>query len=214
MSTLNLDAIIGADKVPNFRGRIPAAWWITTDPAQLDAYDQWAADRDASHAKIRALEESLGLPDGSGRISSFAGSTVLVGFVPTREMTFWSGHPDAAPVPTGWRIDSKKNYLVPVRRTKKDRENQVNKDFAAVQRVPDVGAYLSGMPDFISLNDRQEGGTWYGIQYRRGNACVMAFCGGDPIRADEPVKIDESVWQQQKLSALLTLVEARDGERA
>ncbi|MGK9270456.1 hypothetical protein KXR83_05580 [Williamsia muralis] len=198
------------DKAP--KGSVPAAWWITTDADQIAAYDRWVADYKAYVDQVQALAEKLGLRVEDARLSSFAGQSRLTGFAPTRGMRLWSGHPEYVPAPVGWRIDSKSDHLVPKRKTKAYRESQANKDFKALRVVPDVVAYMSGLPSEIYLDDRDWGGTAYGVHYRRGAKCVMAFSGGDPDRQSEDMRhrearIDAAIWERLPLSALLILRE-------
>lgn len=180
-------------------GSVPAAWWITTDPEQLAAYDRWSADYEARRLEILALAESIGADVTDARMWSGFGTTTLSGFAPPAFMGHWdTEHPQYRPVPDGWRIDKKQNLLRPARRTKADRESQINKDFNAVARIPDLCTYMTGMPGEIEL--RHPGGSRvYFVQYRRGDSCVMAFSGGDPDRQSTEHRkavIDETVWHR------------------
>ncbi|SIJ54574.1 hypothetical protein [Mycobacteroides abscessus] len=188
-------------------GSVPAAWWITTDPAQLKAYDQWRSDYTDARKKAVRLAKSLGLSADHIYATSWFKTTEVTGFLPTREMQLWPGHPDHRPTPEGWRVDSKMNRLVPKRKTKADRESKANKDFAAIRKVPCVHAYLTGLPSEIYLDDRDFGGTSYRTQYRRGDQCVFAVSGADPDRSPRTNEIDTSIWHRQKLSALIALRE-------
>lgn len=189
-------------------GSVPAAWWITTNPGQLEAYDRWAADYGDAHKKAVALAKSLGLTADDIYATGWGKRTELTGFRPTHAMTLWPGHRDHQPVPEGWRIDPKLERLMPKRKTKADRESQANKDFAAIRAVPCVHAYLTGLPTEIFIEDRAFGaGTVYRTQYLRGAQCVMAYSGGDPERSQHAIDIDESVWHRQKLSALIAMRE-------
>lgn len=215
----NLDvarALVG-DRVPS-KSALPAVWWLTADPNQIDAYDRWQADYDAHREKVDAFAKSLGL-DGadSAFMWSHGTATVLTGFNAPTAMRYWSGHPEHQPVPEGWRLDKKTDCLVPSRKTKADRESQANKDFDALKRVPNVGAYMSGLPAEISLDDRDFGGTIYWIRYRRGENCVWAYSGGDPDRQPEKranTQIDTSVWHRMKLSILAALMEEKAERQA
>ncbi|GAS98777.1 uncharacterized protein RMCC_5742, partial [Mycolicibacterium canariasense] len=207
--------LIGGDRIPT--GAIPAAWWITTDPDQLAAYDRWSADFDAHREQIEALAATIGRTADDAYFTVFGDRSVLTGFSVPREMTYWHEHPDHLPVPEGWRIDRKTDRLVPSRRTKADRESQANKDFAAVASIPNVRTYVSGLPNEVYIENRDMGGTVYGTQYRRGVACVMAFKGGDPDRTPErkrwdDTKVNTNVWHRQRISVLVALRE--DSERA
>lgn len=197
-------------KIPT--GAIPAAWWITTDPAQLAAYDSWKADYKAHADKIAALAESIGLKLEDSFHTSYDKTSILTGFRVPVGMKYWAGAPGHIAVPPGWRVDRKADRLVPSRRTRADRASEVNKAFAAVRRIPDVHAYLTGMPNQIYLDDRDFGGTIYHVQYRRGANCVMAFSGGDPDRSPDKKRfnndeIDPKIWHRQKLSTLIALRE-------
>lgn len=204
-----LKQLIG-DTVPA-KGAIPAAWWITTSTEQLDAYDRWREDYAAHTEKIAALAQSLGLELTDAYVSSFHKSSTISGFRVPTFMEHWNReHPQYRPVPDGWRIDKKSDRLVPSRRTKADRESQANKDFAAIKAVPNVRAYMTGLPTEIHLDDRDFGGTMYPVNYRRGAHCVWAYSGGDPDRQaerDMNSDVDTSIWHRQKLSALIALRE-------
>ncbi|MCV7083287.1 hypothetical protein H7H37_21145 [Mycolicibacterium insubricum] len=194
------------------KGAVPAVWWITTDADQCGAYDRWKADYQTYTEKVERLAESIGLTvDAAIMWESFDGTSTLCGFRPPNGMGVgWSGHPNYRPVPDGWRIDSRKDLLVPSRKTKADRESQANKDFAAAGSIPDAHAYLTGLPTSIHLDDRFLGGTIYPVHYRRGAECVWAYCGGDPDRQPDRSMndtVDESIWQRMKLSVLVALME-------
>ena len=174
-------ALVG-DRVPS-KSALPAVWWLTTDPDQIDAYDRWEVDYNAHLERVRALADSIGLELTDTYISTFAKSSTILGFrVPARMEYRRPGDPDYLPVPQGWRIDSKQGRLVPSRKTKADRESQANKDFAAISDVPNVRNYVTGLPDSIYLEDRDFGGTMYAVNFRRGESCLWAYSGGDPDR--------------------------------
>ena len=185
------------------RGGIPAAWWITTDQTQLDAYDRYRTDYDAHIDKIDELAQTIDLTVEDALIWKGAGRTELIGFdaSPARQLL---------PVPAGWRLDRKQDRFVPSRKTKADREGPVVRHFVAVKDVPNIAAYITGLPKEIYLDDRPFGGTVYWFQFRRGDKCVMAFIGGDPDRAPEARRngeIDTDIWHRQKLSVLLAMRE-------
>ncbi|AHG23756.1 hypothetical protein PBI_DONOVAN_52 [Mycobacterium phage Donovan] len=215
----NLDVVrpLIGDGVPS-KSTLPAVWWLTTDPRQVDAFDTWLADYKAHVEKVGELAKSLGL-DGAEDAYMWSGGTssVITGFRVPTFMGHWNTeHPDYRPIPSGWRIDKKENLLVPSRKTKADRESQANKDFGAIKRVPNVRAYMSGLPTEIALDDRSFGGTIYAVNYRRGENCVWAYSGGDPDRQPEKranAEIDTSVWHRMKLSILAALMEEK-AERA
>lgn len=177
------------DKLPT--GGIPAAWWIATDAGVVEKFDQWSALEFEHQNAVASLGESLGCKRwmASGR-----GGDVM-GFVPPSGMGTWESHPDYQPVPAHWRIDSKSGYLVPSRKTKADRESDAAKQFAAIQRAPDLET--PGMPRDLWIP-----GHIYGVSIRRGESCVMAFCGGDPDRAEgrNEFVVDESIWERLPLS--------------
>lgn len=203
--------LIGIDHIPR-PGGIPAVWWITTDPEQLCAYDRWQADFEARREKIKAFAATVGLKDTDAMMwTGFGGTSEFTGFNCPQSMLYYPGHPDHKPTPEGWRIDRKKGYLVPKRRTKVDRESQVNKDFNALRNVPNVKRYVSGLPTEIYLDNRDLGGTIYSVNYRRGDTCVWAYCGGDPDRSPDRRKqvYDTTIWHRQKLSVLVALTEEK-----
>lgn len=207
-----LEELIGIDNFPNFHG-VPAAWWITTDADQLAAWERYRADRNEWFERARALTQKLGLGDKGVMVSSFGKRTDVVGIQPSSEMrkSDWYG---PSLVPEGWRIDSKSGHLKPKRKTKADRESQASKDFASIQRVPDSAAYIKGLPDYLQLDDGPGmSGHLYPFQVRKGEKCLMAFCGGDPDRAEKSRdhKIAEW-WERQPLSAMHALRE-RKGSR-
>lgn len=197
------------DRIPKIGHAGPAAWWITTDQTQQDAYDRWVDDYEAHRTNIEGLAQTIGMHAEDAYYSSFYQSSTLSGFQVPTFMGHWNHeHPDYRPVPAGWRIDKKQNRLVPSRKTKADRESQANKDFAAVKAIPNINAYLTGMPSEIHLDDRDFGGTMYRVHYRRGDNCIAAFSGGDPDRQPEKrlnETTDTTIWQRQKLSVLLAL---------
>lgn len=210
-------ALVG-DRVPS-KSALPAVWWLTADPNQIDAYDRWLADYDAHREKTDAFAKSLGLKGAdSALIWSNGWASTLAGFSVPTFMGHWNTeHPDYQPIPPGWRIDKKQNALVPSRRTKADRESQANKDFGTLMNVPHLGTYMSGLPAEISLDDREFGGTIYWVRYRRGENCVWAYSGGDPDRQPEKRAnnaINTSVWHRMKLSILAALMEEKAERQA
>ncbi|QRI45249.1 hypothetical protein SEA_ENNEA_13 [Gordonia phage Ennea] len=204
-----LEELIGLDKFPDFRG-IPAAWWITTSTLQLAAWERYQADRDEWFERARALTQKLGLGDEGVLVSSFGKRTDVVGIKPSEEMrrSEWRG---PSLVPEGWRIDSKSGYLRPKRKTKADRESQANKDLAAIQRVPDSAAYIKGLPEYLQLDDGPGlSGHLYPFNVRKGEKCLMAFCAGDPDRAEK--SRDHKIadwWERQPLSTMHALRERK-----
>lgn len=203
--------LIGIDYIPR-PGGIPAVWWITTDSNQLAAYDRWQADFDAHRDKVAVFAATVGLKDTDAMMWTGFGRSEFTGFRAPQSMLYYQGHPEHKHTPDGWRIDRKKGYLVPVRRTKKDRESQVNKDFNALSNVPNVRQYVSGLPTDIYLDNRDFGGTIYQVGYRRGEKCVWAYCGGDPDRSPDHRKnaYDTTIWHRQKLSVLVALTEEKE----
>ncbi|WGH20792.1 hypothetical protein QLT00_gp09 [Gordonia phage Commandaria] len=207
-----LEELIGIDSFPDFRG-VPAAWWITIDDDQLAAWERYETDRNEWFTRAQKLVKSLGLDEGV-MISSFGKRTDVVGIKPSEEMrrSEWRG---PSLVPEGWRIDSKKGYLLPKRRTKADRDSQANKDFAAIVRVPDSAAYITGLPEYLQLDDGPGlSGHLYPFNVRKGEKCVMAFCAGDPDRAEKSRdhKIAEW-WERQPLSTMHALRERKQARK-
>jgi hypothetical protein len=214
MSGFSFDEVkrLVGDTVPA-KGSVPAVWWITTNAAQIAAFDQWRKDFDAHLEKVEALASTIDSKATDAFMFSWGTTSEITGFRVPIYMDYWKrDHPEYRPVPDGWRIDKKKDRLVPSRKTKADRESQVNKDFAAIKRVPNVKAYVSGLPTEIHLDDRDFGGTMYAVNFRRGAGCVWAYSGGDPDRQPEKrmnEAVDESIWQRQKLSTLIALREGQ-----
>ncbi|MGU3650641.1 hypothetical protein [Mycolicibacterium sp. A43C] len=209
LSVDELAKLIG-DRIPT--GTVPAAWWITTDPDQLAAYDRWIADYDARREDIKRLADTLGVDVTDARTWHGFGSTSLLGFTPPPYMGHWNTElPEHRPIPDGWRIDKKKNLLVPSRRTKADRDSQANRDFNAVARIPHLTKYLTGMAGEIEI-DHPGGGRIYFTGYTRGEQCVLALSGGDPDRQSgerRKAEIDTSIWHRQRVATLVALREAR-----
>lgn len=222
MTNYSIDDIaelIGDDRLPT--GAVPAAWWLTVDPGQIASYDRWSTEYNAAREQVAALAESIGVDVKDARLWSAWGTEpeTLSGFAKPRYMDHWNrDHPEYRPIPPGWRVDKKKNLLVPSRKTKADRESQANKDFAAVKGIPNVRAYMSGLPHSVHLEDRSDfGGTIYPVQYRRGARCVWAYCGGDPDRQPEyrlNDQVDTAIWHRQPLSMLVALMERAQAAKA
>ncbi|MDV7194767.1 hypothetical protein [Mycolicibacterium fortuitum] len=204
-------ALVG-DRVPS-KSALPAVWWLTADPNQIDAYDRWQADFDARREGVERLAQSIGLTANDAVMTTWGEHSELTGFNAPTRMRYWEGHPDHQPVPEGWRLDKKADRLVPSRKTKSDRESDANKAFAAVKRIPNVRSYMTGLPSEIYLDDREFGGTIYGVNYRRGESCLWAYSGGDPDRQSGDERrhavIDTSVWHRMKLSILAALMEEK-----
>ncbi|QOP66671.1 hypothetical protein SEA_GROOTJR_12 [Gordonia phage GrootJr] len=204
-----LEDLIGLDNFPEFHG-VPAAWWITTDADQIARWESYKADRNEWFERARALTQKLGLGDEGVMVSSFGKQTNVVGIQPSQEMrkSEWRG---PSLVPEGWRIDSKSGYLKPKRKTKADRESQASKDFESIYRVPDSAAYIKGLPEYLQLDDGPGlSGHLYPFNTRKGEKCLMAFCGGDPDRAEK--SRDHKIadwWERQPLSAMHALRERR-----
>lgn len=200
------------DRLPA-SGPVPAAWWLTVDTDQIAGYDRWRSEYDERCAQIGELAKSIGVELGDAKMwSSYGrGPAAFIGFRPPLGMGHWNQDlPDYRPIPEGWRIDKKRDLLVPVRKTKADRASQANKDFAKVRAIPNVRSYLSGLPDSIHLDDRDFGGTIYPVNYRRGARCVWAYSGGDPDRQPNNQmngSVNTAIWRRQPLSTLVALME-------
>lgn len=191
-----IHALVG-DKIPG--GGIPAAWWISTDTDVMRLFDEWAVADEAHHRKVAALAEELGCTQWMGGRRGHG----ISGFVPPKAMTLYGEHPDKQPVPEGWRIDSKSGWLLPSRRTKKDRESHASKRFRELQHAPQLST--PGMPQDLWLP-----GYVYGVTVMRGESCVMAFCGGDPDRAERrEFIVDDTMWERLSLSVFHLLREAK-----
>ncbi|MBV9869115.1 MAG: hypothetical protein JO214_00590 [Frankiaceae bacterium] len=200
------------DGIPS-KGGLPAAWWLSADADMIAAFDRWLADYKAHVEKIGELAATIGLTAEDGYISTWGKRTDLMGFrVPT--IALGIGSP---PPPAGWRIDRQSSTprLVPSRKTKADREGPVAVAFRKVSRLPNVRNYVTGLPDSLYLDDRGWGGTEYPVHYRRGEACVWAYCGGDPDRQSEDQKKrrefshDADLWTRMPLSVLAKLQEEK-----
>ncbi|AVO24905.1 hypothetical protein SEA_DOESNTMATTER_53 [Mycobacterium phage DoesntMatter] len=216
MTAVDLDTarqLIG-DGVPS-TGALPAAWWISTDPEIIEAYDRWQLDYEAHRERIDVFVREMfgGTGAEDAMMWSHGTRSVISGFTPPRPMTYWSGHPDYRPPPTGWRVDSKSHLLVPSRKTKADRESDANKVFSELKQVPNLGTYMFGLSPELFLDDRGWGGTVYYTRYRRGDNCVWAYSGGDPDRqlTDDrrEFKVAATVWTRMPLSTLATLMEEK-----
>lgn len=182
-----IQSLIG-DTLPG--GGAPAAWWLSTDADIIQLFDDWADADTVHHNKIADLAKELGCTQWMGGRRRHA----LLGFIPPSGMTKWESHPDYRPIPEGWRIDSKSRWLVPSRRTKKDRESEANTRFSELRRAPQLST--PGMPQDLWLP-----GYIYGVDIRRGDSCVMAFCGGDPDRTSRnEFTVDETKWERLPLS--------------
>lgn len=151
------------DPVPG--GGIPAAWWVTLDPAHLrearvfeEAERTW--DAAAEDLAAEAGSNSTGI-----RVAGGFGRSHLAGFQPV---------PDTDPA-TGWRVDSKKGLLVPSKRTKTDRECGSEERFNALYEVPTPGNFFSGIDSGFIAGDR-----FYRTQFRVYDSAVAAFVTGDP----------------------------------
>ncbi|WAA19638.1 hypothetical protein SEA_DALILPOP_11 [Gordonia phage Dalilpop] len=204
-----IELVGGLDKIPNMRG-LAAAWWITASKTQLDHWSRYSARRNEWYDRCKVLLAEMGLDDGV-MVSSFGKHTDVVGIQPSQEMRKADWRGTEGVIPEGWRIDSKSGYLLPKRRTKKDRESKANKDFASIRKVPDSAAFVEGLPDIVSIDDRPDGGGhWYGFDIRAGEKCLMAFCGGDPDRSSEQRKPEIAPWwDRQKISVLAELRERK-----
>lgn len=187
--TLDLQSVVG----PIPAGDVPAAWWVTTDQAQLAAYDQYRRNyADYFDNRLKPLMDELGVD--TARTWTSPRGTSLKGFSVPLGMG-WPSHPDYRPVPDGWRIDKQNNLLVPIRRTKADRESAANQTMKDLHIVPSAERVMSGLPSELHLPR-----CLYWPHYRRGTASVIAFVGGDPDRATSPYEVDESIWTRHTIS--------------
>ncbi|MCF3939942.1 hypothetical protein [Gordonia tangerina] len=195
-----LTKLIG-DKLPG--GGVPAAWWISTDDEVIRLFDEWSDAEFKHQKKVADLGDELGCE----RWFTSGMGGALRGFDPPRGMGKWKNHPDYKPVPEGWRIDSKSGYLVPSRKTKADRESDANKRFDELRASPQLST--PGMPSEMWLP-----GHIYGTNIRRGEACLMAFSGGDPDRLEgrREFVVDANLWTRLPLSAFHLMREAEVSE--
>ncbi|KXO90910.1 Uncharacterised protein (plasmid) [Tsukamurella tyrosinosolvens] len=172
----------------------PAAWWITTDPIHLDeaqvfeaAHAQWVRD-------ITVLAEEAGSSFEEVYTQSSLGVTRVAGFAPAG---------DGAPAP-GWRLSVKLGLLVPSRRTAADRATGSSERFAALEREPRLGSYVTGIDSGM-----RAAGNYYGTQFYLRDGAIMAFLATAPEAADtiRSFHVAES-WQRTALSVFHRLHEA------
>lgn len=194
------------DRMPRITGAMPAAWWLTTDPAILDGIDEYNAAHTRWHDAVYELADELGVTD------AWRGYRGLSGYVPTADM-----RRDRELIPTGWRIDSKSGYLVPSRRTKADRESDAAQRFDAIASAPRQSRFFALMDLEVKLPTGNGDMSFrrYEPTYRRVEHAVMAVIGADPDRVPgSDSKVETTVWHRQKLSVLVALDEqAREGDR-
>ncbi|WP_336792985.1 hypothetical protein [Gordonia malaquae] len=188
--TLDLQSVVG----PIPAGDVPAAWWITTAPVEIAAYDLYRLKyADYFDNRLKPLMDELGVD--TARTWRSPRGTSLKGFSVPRGMGTWPSHPDYRPVPDGWRIDKQNNLLVPIRRTKADRDSAANRIMKDLHAVPSAERVMSGLARELHLP-----GHLYWPHYLRGTASIIAYVGGDPDRADVPYEVDESIWTRRTVA--------------
>ena len=181
-------------------GGMPAAWWYSDDAENNAAYERWREDYRRRSDEIIEFGKAQGINDrGDIRIWEGGKYTELRGFAPPKGMGKWESHPNYMPVPEGWRIDSKSGYLVPSRRTKKDRESEANKEFNRLRRIPNSLAYMSGMPEDLFIPGSHGVTHMYSPTIWKGGQFVAAYIGGDPDRSEQPFKVDGTKWHRLPL---------------
>lgn len=176
----------------------PAAWWVTVDSAHLEEYAAFRSDLDTWMKEAGQLARDAGGDPEYVQASRGFGDRRLAGFGTVR------GQDTAA----GWRIDSKSHLIVPSRRTKADRESDAAKRFAALSAVPTPSRYVTGISHGLFLP-----GMWYGVAIARRGTVLLAFCNGDPDRADPGDRRDFTVddtWSRIPLSTFHQLREREE----
>jgi hypothetical protein len=168
-------------------GQIPVAWWSSTHPEVIKAYEDFDRDIRRWRQKLGELLALSGLPADTRLFHR--GSDTMIGFtVP----------PQGAP--EGWRVD-KGNHLVPRQRTKAEREGQIFTRFKELQPIPRAVDYLPGMPHTLWMDDRV-----FFPQVFRPAIAVLVFIMGNPAKAAEPFIVGEQ-WTEMKMSTFHLLRE-------
>lgn len=181
-------------------GDDPAAWWSSTHPEVIAAYERYRADAKAWADGMATLLEISGLPPNS-RYRSLGADTLTGVLAP----------PNMGTPPRWWRKDTE-NVLIPRKRTRAEKASQVNRLFSNLRAIPRAVDYLPGLPDTLWTWNRA-----YPVHVRRSvvhspDAAVCAFVGHNPDEADPPFVPDER-WTRMKISTFHLLRE-RQAARA
>jgi hypothetical protein len=191
-SVKGMAALIG--KLPP--GDLPAAWFMSLHHDVLAAYRRFDTDAEAWRGRMAELIGIGGLPHRL-RFSTLGGD-YLVGLIPPQDMT---------EPPRWWRID-KEGLLIPRKRTRAERDGQVNKLWKQLRDIPRAVDYLPGIPNTLwappaggSMADRG-----FAVHIRKPAEAVLAFVGFDPDKASQPFVVDGQ-WTKMKLSTFHLLRE-------
>jgi hypothetical protein len=178
-------------------GDTPAAWYASTEPEVLKAYQDFKDDHAAWRTRMATLVEVSGLPPSDPPetlIVTGLGSEYLIGLKPTQSLTR---------TPRWWRVDHQGN-LVPRRRTMAEKNSAVNLAFQAARRIPRAVDYMDGLPNALWAFN-----VAYPVHIRKPARAVLVFLGYDPDRADPPFEVGE-MWTRMKMSTFHMLLERQN----
>jgi hypothetical protein len=170
-------------------GDIPAAWWMSMNHNVLAAYKRYQEDAAWWRNQYALLMGIGGLPYKL-RFSTLGGDQ-LNGLIPPEDMT---------DPPRWWRID-KEGLLIPRKRTRAERDGEVNKVWDSLQDIPRAVNYLPGIPKVLCTDN-----VTYPVHIRKPAEAVLAFVAYDPKKADPLFEVDGQ-WTQLKLSTFHLLRE-------
>jgi hypothetical protein len=170
-------------------GDIPAAWFMSMHYDVLNAYKRYEKDAAWWRDKYAALMGIGGMPYKL-RFSTLGGDS-LHGLIPPEDMK---------EPPRWWRID-KEGLLIPRKRTRAERDSEVNKIWDALHDIPRAVNYLPGIPKVLCTDN-----VIYPVHIRKPAQAVLAFVAYNPDKAD-PAFVVDGQWTKLKLSTFHLLRE-------
>lgn len=177
-------------------GDLPASWFMSLHYDVIEAYKRFDKDAAAWRGRMAELAGIGGLPYKL-RFATLGGDHLL-GLIPPEEMT---------EAPRWWRID-KDRLLIPRKRTRAERNGEVNKLWAKVVDIPRAVDYLPGIPNTLWAPPEYEGQPEraFAVHVRKPADAVLAFLAFDPDKASQPFAVDAQ-WTRMKLSTFHLLRE-------
>ena len=180
-------------------GDVPTAWYLSTHPEVLDAYQKFQVDHKAWRDRFAELCECAGLTAGKVKMSTYGGES-LRGLYdkPTKDLRWW-------------RL-TKDGIWTPRKRTKAEKNSVIAQRFRAAAVIPCAVSYLPGMPHSLWLPGPEMATTVYPVHVRKSGEAVVVFLGAEPEDATEfPFEVGPQ-WSRMKLSTYHALKERQEAE--
>jgi hypothetical protein len=182
-------------------GDTPAAWWYSTSPKVVEAYQLWEKDHRSWRNRIAKLYKISGFPHPYKSRKYKRGNEIRIAGIASDHLVGLYPPPGMGDPPRWWRLD-RTGILVPRRYTVAEKNSEVSKLFKQCQQIPIPAKYCPGIPATLWIPSPTPGGPTHAfpVQLRRPGEAVLAFVGWPPAGATPPFEPDPELWEPLKLS--------------